>query len=71
MPLTTPSAGRHRGKGAVVVSLLMLGLYGCARTPSEPAPTVTPDHVRSHGENAFQKLKQEEQTRGADPAVPR
>jgi len=53
---------------------LVLGctmLTGCASDPPKPAPTVTPDQVRSHADKAFDKLKQEEQNRGGDPTVPR
>jgi hypothetical protein len=50
---------------------LWLGLTGCAAEPPKPAPTVTPDQVRSHADQSFEKLKQEERTRGSDSAGPR
>lgn len=64
----------QRERGAVAcVSLLgmMLSLSGCASDPPKPAPTVTPDQVRTHADKAFEKLKQEEQNRAGDPTVPR
>jgi hypothetical protein len=51
--------------------MLLLGLVGCAnKQPPSPAPTVTPDQVRSHADKSFEKLKQEERDRAADPAAP-
>lgn len=55
----------------VLVGWLLLSVGGCASEPPTPAPTVTPDHVRSHAEKAFEKLKQEEQHRAGDPAIAR
>jgi ABC-type transporter MlaC component len=46
-------------------------LASCAGDPPKPAPTVTPEQVRTHADKAFEKLKQEEQSRSADPTVPR
>jgi len=54
-----------------VMTLLLLGLNGCASDPPRPAPSMTPDHVRSHSDNAFQKLKQEERDARGDRAAPR
>jgi hypothetical protein len=56
---------------AGVLGALLLNLGGCASEPPKPAPTVTPDQVRSHADKAFEKLKQEEQNRAADPAMTR
>ena len=58
------------GFGAAVLGL-GCGLTGCANDPPKPAPTVTPDHVRSHADQNFEKLKQEERARGSDSTVPR
>ncbi|TKS60287.1 MAG: hypothetical protein EWM72_01513 [Nitrospira sp.] len=63
---------RSRRDGSVMVGVLgvlLLSLGGCASEPPKPAPTVTPDQVRSHADKAFEKLKQEEQSRGTDPAM--
>ena len=62
------------GNGSVMVGVLgvmLLSFGGCASDPPKPAPTVTPDQVRSHADKAFEKLKQEEQNRASDPANPR
>jgi len=43
---------------------------GCASdTPKSPPPP-TADQVRSHTDRAFEKLKQEERERAAQPPVP-
>ncbi len=67
--------GRRPRRGQVVslgISIVLaLSLGGCASEPPKPAPTVTPDQVRSHADKAFEKLKQEEQNRTTDPTVPR
>lgn len=54
-----------------VLGLCLAGLGGCASEPSKPAPPVAPDQVRGHADKAFEKLKQEEQTRQADPGTSR
>jgi hypothetical protein len=49
--------------------LLLIGAGGCASEPPKPAPTVTPEQVRSHADKAFEKLKQEEQNRAVAPSA--
>lgn len=63
--------GRKVG-GLIVGSLglWLLSIAGCAGEPPRPAPTVTPDQVRTHADKAFDKLKQEEQQRGVNPTAP-
>lgn len=56
---------------ASVVGLVFIGMSGCASEPAKPAATVTPEQVRGHADATFQKLKQEEQPRSVDPAMPR
>lgn len=66
--------GRDGNKGCVAISLfgvMLLSAGGCASEPPKPAPTVTPDQVRSHADKTFEKLKQEEQNRPADSAPTR
>ena len=63
--------GREGSVMVGVLGVLLLSLGGCASAPPKPAPTVTPDQVRSHADKAFEKLKQEEQNRAADPAMAR
>jgi type IV pilus biogenesis protein CpaD/CtpE len=62
-------SGRDGGLMASLAGALLLSLGGCASEPPKPAPTVTPDQVRSHADKAFEKLKQEEQNRAVDPAM--
>ena len=61
--------GRKGNLMAGVLGILVLSFGGCASEPPKPAPTVTPDQVRSHADKAFEKLKQEEQHRAVDPTV--
>lgn len=61
---------RAIGVGSVVASIL-LGLGGCASEAPKSSSTVTPEQVRGHADKAFEKLKQEEQGRSTDPAMPR
>ena len=58
--------GRY-GRGLFVLSLIT----ACASDQPKPLPQPTPDQVRGHADRAFEKLKQEEQERAAQPPVPR
>ena len=53
-----------------VLAILLLGFSGCASEAPKPTSTVTPEQVRGHADKAFEKLKQEEQGRSANPATP-
>ena len=65
------NTGMHRNLAVGLAGLLLVGVGACAgQPPTPPAPTVTPDHVRSHADQAFEKLKQEERHRAVDPATP-
>ncbi len=68
----TPQRDRTQRRVVVgLVGLSLLGLVACAGQQSKPpSPTVTPDQVRSHADQAFEKLKQEERHRAVDPATP-
>lgn len=57
------------GAGSIV-TVMLLGTGGCASDAPKPAPTVTPEQVRGHADKTFEKLKQEEQGRSAEPAMP-
>lgn len=61
---------RVTGAGAVMASML-LGIGGCASDAPKSTSTVTPEQVRGHADKAFERLKQEEQGRPTDPAMPR
>jgi hypothetical protein len=57
---------------AGLMSLVMLSVLGaCASDAPKGPPPPTPDQVRNHADRAFDKLKQEEQERAAQPPVPR
>jgi hypothetical protein len=56
---------------AGLMSLVMLSVLGaCASDAAKGPPPPTQDKVRSHADRAFEKLKQEEQERAAQPPVP-
>ncbi len=69
----TSGTGRRwskvHGMTAGLVGLLLAGIGGCASDPPKPAPAINSDQVRSHADKSFEKLKQEEQTRGFDSMV--
>jgi hypothetical protein len=50
---------------------VILLITACASDQSKPLPQSTPDQVRGHTDRAFEKLKQDEQERGAQPPTPR
>jgi hypothetical protein len=57
---------------AMVAGLFVFSLItACASDQPKPLPQPTPDQVRSHADRAFEKLKQEEQERAAQPPAPR
>ena len=57
---------------SVALGLCVLALLtACASDQPKPLPQPTPDQVRSHADRAFEKLKQEEQERAAQPTAPR
>ena len=57
---------------AGLMSLVMFSVVGaCASDAPKGPPPPTADQVRSHADRAFEKLKQEEQERAAQPPVPR
>lgn len=64
-----------RWQRATVASLmslvLLLALGACASEAPKGPPAPTGDQLRSHADRAFEKLKQEEQERAAQPPVPR
>ena len=62
----------HQSWVTMVVSLFVLSLItACASDQPKPLPQPTPDQVRGHADRAFDKLKQEEQERAAQPPAPR
>jgi len=65
---------RSRMQQSVIVIIVGLSVFSlitaCASDQPKPLPQPTPDQVRSHADRAFEKLKQEEQERAAQPPVP-
>ncbi len=61
------------GRGIILmiglVGVFLLSLGACVGDPSKPAPTVTQERVRSHADQTFEKLKQEELDRAGELAV--
>lgn len=62
----------QRVAGAGLVGFVLCSVVGaCAGDQSKPTPQPTADQVRGHADRTFEKLKQEEQERAAQPPVPR
>ncbi len=61
--------GHKNGLIAVGMGVLLLALSACAGEAPKPAPTMTPDQVRSNADKAFEKLKQEEKNRAVGSGV--
>jgi hypothetical protein len=64
-----------RWQRVAVASLLSLTVFSvvgaCASDGPKSPPPPTADQVRSHADRAFEKLKQEEQERAAQPPMAR
>ena len=61
----------QRPKIVIAVGLCVVSLItACAGDQPKPLPQPTPDQVRGHADRAFEKLKQEEQERAAQPPAP-
>jgi hypothetical protein len=55
-----------------LMSLVVFSVVGaCASDAPKGPPPPTADQVRSHADRAFEKLKQEEQERAAQPPMAR
>ena len=63
---------RQRTTVTGLISLVMFSVVvACASDAPKGPSSPTADQVRSHADRAFEKLKQEEQERAAQPPVPR
>lgn len=49
----------------------LLSIAACSSEQPKPMAQPTPEQVRSHADKAFEKLKQEEQERSAQPPLSR
>ena len=61
----------ERATGIVLGGAAFLILAACSSHEPKPMVQPTPDQVRGHADQNFDKLKQEERERGAQPASPR
>lgn len=57
--------------GGLIVGVFSLTLASCSSEQPKPMPQPTPDQVRSNADRSFEKLKQEEQQRSAQPGASR
>ena len=53
----------------MVSGILLVTVAACSSEQPKPMTQPTPDQVRSHSDRTFDKLKQEEQERAAQPPV--
>lgn len=61
----------NKATGIVLGALAALMLSACSSHEPKPMAQPTPDQVRGHADQGFDKLKQEERERGAHPVDPR
>lgn len=64
----------HRRQSGVAISVGLLAfslIAACNSEQPKTLPQPTPDQVRGHADQGFDKLKQEEQDRPTQPPVPR
>ncbi len=60
-----------RAMGAGLMSLVLVLVVGACASEAPKGPSdPTADQVRSHADRAFEKLKQEERGRAAQPPMP-
>ena len=53
--------------GCAMAGILLMAMTACSSDQPKPLTQPTPDKVRGHADRAFEKLKQEEQGRPAQP----
>jgi len=69
--MTVQRKHMERATGIVLGATAFLILAACSSSEPKPMAQPTPDQVRGHADQNFDKLKQEERERGAQPASPR
>lgn len=55
---------------SLMVALFLFTVTACSSDQPKPLAQPTPDQVRGHGDRTFDRLKQEEQERAAQPPLP-
>jgi len=53
----------------MAAGILFVTMTACSSDQTKPMAQPTPDQVRGHADRGFDKLKQEEQERAAQPPV--
>lgn len=56
--------------GSMAAVLLFVMTTACSSDQPKPMAQPSPDQVRSHADHTFDKLKQEERERAAQPPAP-
>jgi hypothetical protein len=69
--MTVQRKHMERAAGIVLGATAFLILAACSSHEPKPMTQPTPDQVRGHADQNFDKLKQEERERGVQPASPR
>ncbi|HKO29721.1 MAG TPA: hypothetical protein VJU54_01165 [Nitrospiraceae bacterium] len=57
--------------GCAMTGMLVIAMTACSSDQPKPLAQPTPDQVRGHADRTFDKLKQEEQERPAQPPASR
>ena len=57
--------------GCVMTGMLVMAMTACSSDQPKPLAQPTPEQVRGHADRGFEKLKQEEQERPAQPPASR
>lgn len=57
--------GGSEGRLIVGIAMVLWAFGGCVTETPKAPPPITPDQVRDHSEKVFDKLKQEEKSRGS------
>lgn len=56
--------------GSVVIGVFFVTMTACSSDQPKPMAQPTPDQVRGHADRGFDKLKQEEREKAAQPPAP-
>lgn len=56
--------------GGAVIGVFFVTMTACSSDQPKPMAQPTPDQVRGHADKGFDKLKQEEREKAAQPSAP-